>query len=156
MKSGLLFLSFLAATGCLSFGCATISANRQSDGDFALKLVLSNDDLIVRLINISDHELVSHGLFLSSAKGGAGYYLSISDRAWRRHFQCAMIEQLEPGEGRIPPHGHLEIEIPLDSLKGDYCLQSGVYTVQATFAVPRPSAGPQIVAEAVPISVNIK
>jgi hypothetical protein len=154
MKRFLTWLVLITAS-VLSLGCAATSANSQSS-DYALTLGVSGNDLILKLINKSDRELISHGLFLSAARGGAGYYLSILDRSGRKHFQCAMIEQVDPGLGKISPHGYLMKEIPFESLKGNYCLRPGTYTVQATFAIPRPSASPQIVAVSAPISVIIK
>lgn len=146
--------SVLVMTGILSAGCGARNVNNQGMG-YALVLGTHGEFLELKLINKSDHVLTSGGLFLSSARGGAGYYLSILDSNGRKYFQCAMIEQVEPGIGRIPPHGYLKKEISLDSLKKEYCLKPGIYSVQGTFAVPRRSESPQIVAESTPISVTV-
>lgn len=112
--------------------------------------------LIVTLGNTTNERLISHGLFLTPGIGSAGLHLTITDSNGRIHPLCAMIEQVDPGLGVIPPHGKLQKEIHLSWMKSVYCLQGGRYKVRATFAIPRSSASPRIVAESAPVYVNIR
>jgi len=155
MKKMLLNLSF-SLMMISNVGCTESFVNNKHPREYVLELQKRADYLDIKLFNASAHELTSHGLFLVAGRGSAGLNLAITSLDKRKWYLCAMIEQVYPGEGRIAPGDFLDKRVNIDSLKRYYCLDPGKYIIRASFAIPRPSASPQIVAESAAISVNIK
>ena len=150
---------FCCAIFCLAFsaqGCVD-SARSDQIGSSAYKLTMSvtGDSVKVALTNTSDHALASYGWFRAPGSGSAGLYLLFRNENGQQYHLCAQIDQALGG-GQLAPHTSIVTKIAISELKNEYCLGSGVYILRATYAVPRPSEAPKIVAIAAPISVIVK
>lgn len=150
---------FCCVVFCLAFsaqGCAdSARSNQVGSSAYELAMSVKGDSVKIVLTNTSDHALASYGWFRAPGSGSAGLYLLFRNENGQQYHLCAQIEQALGG-GQLSPHASIVTEIAISELKNEYCLGSGVYTLRATYAVPRPSAAPKIVAHTAPITVTVE
>lgn len=144
---------------CLGFstqGCAK-NPHWGHDGSSAYRLgvFVQSGSLVIVLANKSDHAIADYGWFRAQGSGSAGLYFLFSDANGRKYHLCALIDQALGG-GQLQPHASMRTEISMSELRSEYCLEPGIYTLRVTYALPRSSAAPEIVAHAAPISVTVK
>jgi hypothetical protein len=122
--------AFAASLGLLLLPCFAHAVQRQR---LDLTLSRAGDFIVVTLINRSDMDLRSPGLFLTANTGPEGLYLSFLDSKGKRHSLCAMVDQIYIGNYVVPPRGFLQKNLNIDTLKRMFCLKAGHYDLTAEF-----------------------